>query len=62
MGFARDVDAGQFHELVVHRGQAPTDELRRATRRDVEVDASVGTPSSGLYFRVDRPGHFVARQ
>ena len=58
----RDVDAGQLHELVVHRREPAPDVLGRATRRDVEVDAAVRGAATRLDLGVDGAGHLVAGQ
>src|SRR5690606_37634804 len=57
-----DVDVGELLELVVHRGQAPADLLRRQAAGDVEQHPAGGGAPAGLDLTVDGPGDFVAGQ
>ncbi len=54
-----DVDAGELHELVVHRGEPAADVLGAAAGGNVEEHTTVGAAPAGLDLRVDGPGHFV---
>ena len=58
----RDVDIGQFLELVVHRRQAAPDVLGRPARRDVEEHAAMLGPPTRLHLGVDRTRDLVTRE
>ena len=62
-----DVEIGQLHELVIHRGQLLLDVFRRVRNffldpGNVEKHAAVRAAASGLDLAVDAAGHVVARQ